>query len=273
MTARAIHRWLLPAVMAVSVVGCEDPPRLAALDASTSASASRVPPPPPPPQREGCARSGAMSGIESEPSCLVKKGNEDAMRAALKQLTITLDPEPSEVVGGGTSLLALTIKNTSAFEATLFLEARPRAPGLRTDWSRVVGIPEPHPAASEVPRLLFPMTTTDSYDRDVDALPTVPGSGATPQATIFAVHLRPGAKLTHNLSWWALRIPAPAPIVTDDAGHRYIPKTTAQILSPGEYNVTVDLPFHGLSREERKIVTRLRVTRTPLPDGGLRRAF
>ena len=238
------------------------------MDASVAA------PPPPAPRREGCARVGVLDGAESDPSCVVKRASEEATRAALKQLSITLEPEPPEVVAGSTALLTLTIKNVSTSEATLFLEARPRLPGPKTDWSRVVGIPEPRSTASEVPRLLFPMTTTDSYDRDVDQLPTVPGSAPPPSPpTILAVHLRPGGKLTHVTSWWALRIPAPAPIVTDDAGHRYVPKTTAINLFPGEYTVTVELPFYGLSREERKVTARLAVTRAPLPDGGFRRLY
>ena len=196
------------------------------------------------------------------------------MRAALKQLSIDIAAEPAEVVAGGTSLLTITIKNTSSSEATLLFEARPRPPGPRTDWSRVVGIPEPHPNASEAPKLHFLMTTTDGGNRDVDQLPIVAGTALPPPPpTILAVHLRPGGKLTHVSSWWALRIPAPAPVVTDDAGHRYIPKTTAINLYPGEYTVTVELPLYGLSREERKVTTRMKVTRTPLPDGGFRRLY
>jgi hypothetical protein len=267
MAFRPTRGWLLAFSTALS--GCDDPPRAAPVaDASVSL------PPPSPPPREGCARGGSLDSIETDPSCVVKRSSEEAMRLALKQMAITLDAQPPEVVAGGTSLLALTIKNTSSSEATLFFEARPRLPGPRTDWSRVVGIPEPHPVASEVPRLLFPMTTTDGYDRDVDALPTVAGTSVpSPSPTLLAVHLRPGAKLTRNMSWWALRIPAPAPIVTDDAGHRYVPKTTAQSLLPGEYTVTVELPFSGLGREERKISTRVRVMRAPLLDGGVRNSF
>ncbi len=264
-------RILVPCLsVLILLIGCEDPPKAAPVVVDASASAA----PPPPPQREGCARVGVLAAAESDPSCVVKRATEEATRAALKQLSITLDAEPPEVVAGSTSLLTVTIKNTSSSEATLFLEARPRLPGPRTDWSRVLGVPEPHPTASEVPRLLFPMTTTDNYNRDVDQLPTVAGSAPPPlPPTILAVHLRPGGKLTHVSSWWALRIPAPAPVVTDDAGHRYYPKTTAINLFPGEYTVTVELPFYGLSREERKVTTRLKVTRTPLPDGGFRRLY
>jgi hypothetical protein len=269
MTARLVHGWRFLALAAVAA--CEDPPRSA-----PRSDASVAPAPPPPPQREGCARSGSFEALETDPSCVVKRSNEDAMRAALKQIAITLEAEPGEVVAGGASLLTLTIRNTSASEVTLFLEARPRPPGPRTDWSRVVGIPEPRPGGGDVPRLLFPLVTSDEGGRDVDALPTVSGSAAlapTPEPTILAVHLRPGAKLTRTLSWWALRIPAPAPIVTLDGGHRYVPKTTAFNLLPGDYTVTIDLPLSALGREERKLTTRLRVTRAPLPDGGFRRSF
>lgn len=269
MAARSIHALLF---VLASAAGCEDRPRPAPIvDASVSASAQAEPPAPP---REGCARVGILDGIEAEASCVVGRANEDVMRATLKDLSITLTPEPSEVVGGGMALLNLAIKNVGSSEVTLYLEARARPAGPRTDWSRVAGVPEPHPIASEVPRLLFPLTTTDSRDHDVDAVPTIAGSTPVPPPpTLLAVHLRPGGKVTRAIAWWALRIPAPAKPVTNDAGHRYVPKTTAISLVPGEYNVTVELPFHGLSREERTIATRMRVARIPLPDGGLRRYY
>lgn len=269
MLVRPIYGRLL--VSMTVLTACEDTPRRA-----PSPDASSAPSTPPPPAREGCARSGFMDAIETDPSCVVKRANEEVTRAALKHLVITLDAEPSEVVAGGTALLALTIKNTSSSEVTLFLEARHRPPGPRTDWSRVAGIPEPHPTGTEIPRLLFPITTTDGDGRDVDAVPTLPGTAsaaAVPVPTVLAVHLRPNAKLTRAMSWWALHIPAPPPIVKLDGGHRYVPKTTALNLLPGEYNVTLDLPLFGLGREERKIATRIRVTRAPLPDGGLRKLY
>ena len=254
------------------VAGCDEPPKPAPPSASASRPDSAAPAPQP--EREGCARTGLLDGVENEPSCVVQRASEEAMRAALKQLAITLEPEVAEVVGGGTSLLKLTIKNTSQSEAVLLFEARPRPPGPRPDWSRVVGIPEPHPNAAETPRLHFPMTTTDGYNRDVDQVPVVAGTAVPPPPPpLLAVRLRPGGKLTHVSSWWALRIPAPAPVVTNDAGHRYVPKTTAVNLFPGEYTVTMELPFFGLSREERKVTARMKVTRTPLPDGGFRRLF
>jgi hypothetical protein len=192
------------------------------------------------------------------------------MRASMKNLAITVVVEPSETHAGGTALANLTIKNTSQVETLVVFESRTRLPGPRTDWTRVLGVPEPHAALVDSSKLFFPMTTTDHRDRDVDALPTVPGSaGATPPPPVpLGVWLRPGGKLTRSLSWWALRIPAPAPIVQDDAGHRYIPKTSALALDPGEYNIVLELPLYGLTREERKYSARVRVTRAPRLDGG-----
>lgn len=270
MSVRSVHGAL--AIALVAVVGCDELVRGAP---GADAGASRPPPAPAPAPaepREGCTRAGRLESLERDPSCVVQRANEDATRAALRQLAITLEAEPAEVVAGGTALLVLTVKNTSSSEATLSFEARTRPPGPRTDWSRVVGIPEPRGGGSETPRLLFPTTTTDAAGRDVDAVPVLPGSGATPPAPrLLAVHLQPGAKLTRSWSWWALRIPAPAPVVTDDAGHRYHPKTTAVNLAPGEYTVTAELPLAELGREERKVTTRVRVTPVPLPDGGRRR--
>lgn len=202
---------------------------------------------------------------------MVKQVSDDAMRAVMKDLSISLSVEPAEAVAGSAALLELAIKNVSASEVTVVFEARARPPGLRPDWSRVAGIPEPQANVSEANRLFFPVTTTDGYDRDVDAVPTVAGTGASAPSTLLAVHLRPGAKLVRSISWWALSIPAPAPIVKDDAGHRYVPKTVALPLSSGSYKIAVELPLHGLEREERKITTQVKVVRAPALDGGVRR--
>jgi hypothetical protein len=261
MTVRSIARLSLAGFALVS--GCEETPRTApGVDASAA-------PPPPPPPREGCARTGNIDSLENDPTCVIRHVGEDAMRAAMKSLTITTVAEPAEVAAGGTALLHVTIKNTGAAETTVFFETRTRMPGPRTDWTRVVGIPEAR--GTETPKLLFPMTTTDSGDRDVDALPTIAGSASVPPpSSTLAVHLRPGGKLTHTMSWWALRIPAPAPVVQDDAGHRYVPKTSALPLTPGDYNVIVELPFVGLTREERKTWARMHVIRAPKLDAGTR---
>lgn len=258
-----MHALVRTAFVLALLVGCDEqatrPTR--PIDAS-------LPKPPAPPAREGCVRSGSLDGVETDPTCIVKQASEDAMRSIMKSLVIALEVHPAEVVTGGTANLEISIRNTSSSEVTVLFEGRSRPPGARTDWSRVAGIPEPSPNASETNRLFFQMTTTDGYDRDIDAVPTVAGSLGTSAPTLFAVHLKPGSKLTRVLSWWALSIPAPAPIVKDDAGHRYVPKTTALHLAPGTYNVAVDLPLYGLEREERKVTGRVRVLRVPPFDAG-----
>lgn len=266
--SRCALRLFAAALLSGGASGCDPSPTpVLAIDAAP-------PPPPAPPVREGCARTGALESIETEPSCVVTRVPDEAMRSAMRSLAISLTAEPTEAFAGGSVRLELVVRNTSAAEVTLFFEARPRPAGPRTDWSRVIGIPDPHTNGAEVPRLLFPITTTDSHDRDVDAVPTVAGSAPIPPApTLLAVHLRPGGKLVHVMSWWALRIPAPAPIFKDDAGHRFVPKTMAVNLYPSEYTVTLELPFHGLGREERKTSTRIQVTRTPLLDGGVRKTL
>lgn len=250
-------------VTAVSFAACDDPPKPPPPDAAPPPP----PPAPPPPPREGCARSGMMDGIEADPTCVVKPPSEDTVRASMKQLAITVTPDKAEVFSGGTVHLTVTIRNTSTREATVWLEASTRATGVRTDWTRVVGIPEPHPGATEVPRLFFNVTTTDSWDRDVDAVPTT-GSGSSPVPTPLGIRLRAGAKLTRVVEWFALRIPAPAPMFQDDAGHRFYPKTLAYPLPAGDYGVALYLPFFSLSKEERKQVLKLKVLTPPKLDGG-----
>lgn len=245
-----------------SLAACDDPPKPVLPDAA---------PPPPrlvPPPREGCARSGMMDGIEADSTCIVKPPSDDTVRASMKQLAVTVTPETTETYSGGTVHLTVAIKNTSATEATVWLEASTRATGVRTDWSRVVGVPEPHPGATEVPRLFFNLTTTDPWDRDVDAVPTT-GSGSSPIPTPLGIRLRPGAKLTRVVEWFALRIPAPPPMFQDDAGHRFYPKTIAHPLGAGDYGIALYLPFFGLSKEERKQSLKVKVLTPPKLDGGI----
>ncbi len=256
------------AASSILVLGCEDAPKIVVVP-----DAGPPPPAPLPPPREGCARTGSLEGIESDPACAARAPTEEAARAALKQVAISVTVEPPEVLAGGTALLKVVIKNTSPNEVTLWFESKTRSAGPRFDWARVAGVPEPHAAYPDAPRLFFAMTTTDPHDRDVDSMPTV-SAGSTivpPQPTPLAVHLRAGGKLTHVVAWWALRIPAPAPVVQDDAGHRFYPKTMAYPLAPGEYGVALDLPLHALSREERKQAVRINVLPSAFPDGGLRR--
>lgn len=249
----------------ILLLACDDPPKAAVPDASAPPRA-RVEETP----REGCARSGMMDGIELDATCVVKPPAEETVRESMKQLTVTVTPEATETYSGGTVHLTVTIKNTSASEATVWLEASTRSSGVRTDWARVVGVPEPHPGAGEVPRLFFNLTTTDTWERDVDAVPTT-GSGSAPVPTPLGVRLRPGAKLTRVVEWFALRIPAPPPMFQDDAGHRFYPKTVALPLTAGEYGVALYLPFFALSKEERKQSLKLKVLAPPRLDGGLPR--
>jgi hypothetical protein len=246
------------------VVACDDPPKIAPDSGSaTLGGVDAGEPPPPVVVRDGCLRSGLLDGVESDPTCAVKAPpSEDAVRAAMKQLEITVAPEASEVYAGGTIHITVTIKNISPTEAQVWLESRSRSTGARTDWSRVVGVPEPHAGVNEVPKLWFPMTTTDQWDRDVDGVPTT-GTGAAPTPAPLLVRLPPGKKLMRKIEWFALRIPPPAPMYQDDAGHRFYPKTLALPLPTGEYGVAIDLPFFALSKEERKQALRLKVLAHP----------
>jgi hypothetical protein len=244
----------------VLCVACDDPPKVAP---DAGARLEEPPPPAPVVPRDGCLRSGLFDGVETDPTCAVKTPpSEDVVRAAMKQLEITVAPETTEVYAGGTILITLTIKNISPNEAQVWLESRSRSTGARTDWSRVVGVPEPHAGVNEVPKLWFSMTTTDQWDRDVDGVPTT-GSGAAPMPTPLLVRLPPGKKLLRKIEWFALRIPPPAPMYQDDAGHRFYPKTLALPLPTGEYGVAIDLPFFALSKEERKQTLRLKVLAHP----------
>ncbi|MBX3231847.1 MAG: hypothetical protein KIT84_11775 [Labilithrix sp.] len=254
---------LLSIALARVLVACDDPPKPAAPDAAAPA------PPPPPPPREGCARS-TFEGIETDPACVVKAPSEETVRASMKQLSVTVTPDTTETYAGGTVHLTVTIKNTSPTEAMVWLEATTRTTGVRTDWARLVGVPDRHPGASDVPRLFISLTTTDPWDRDVDAVPTV-GSGAPPAPVPLGVRLRPGAKVRRVVEWFALRIPAPPPMFQNDAGHRFYPKTAALPLAPGEYGVALDLPFFALSKEERKQALKLKVLAMPKLDAGLPR--
>jgi hypothetical protein len=261
-----------------ATLSCEDASRpLPRIDSGAGAAVSTQLAAPPP-VVPGCTRSGSasFSALESDPSCVVPRAAEGAMREALKQLAVTVTVDPAEVGSGGSASAVVTVRNTSAVDVDVLLEARAHAPGPRPDWSRVAGVPEQREPAmgqvgqvSDVPHVFLPMTTTDAAGHDVDAVPIVAGS--TPvalAATILQVHLRPGSKLSHTASWWALRIPAPAPIVKDDAGHRYVPKTSALPLYPGDYNVVVELPFWGLTHEERKYSAHVHVTKPPRLDAG-----
>ena len=270
-----VHKVLVVLVLAA----CDPSPRAGA-DAGPDVSVRPAPPVEARPE-EGCLRTGSIEGVENDPSCVLRRSGEESMRtfmggevhSVMKRLSVSCALTQTEVISGLSTGVKVTITNTSAETTIVAFEARPRPAGARPDWSRVSGIPEMHPPAASVPKLFFQTSTTDGRDRDVDALPVVAGSAAVVQTTTLGVHLKPGGKLVYTGSWWAMSIPAPNPIYYDDAGHRYVPKTAALHLPPGEYNVVVDVPFWGLDREERKVTARVRVVRTSDLDGGALRPY
>ena len=241
---------------------------------------------PPPP--EGCARTGSIEGVESDPTCVVGRADEVATRDAMKHLTFELKPDSPTVTAGATVLLRLTITNAGRSEVALLLDAQPAGAGPRPDWSRLAGVPEPKPAMSGMPsmpagpagaaggagptvaaaqeayRLNMPVRTLDAHEHSVDGLPTTPSTKDGTSVRSLRVRVRPGGKLTHTFTWWALRIPAPGPITRDDAGHRFVPKTAPVPLAPGEYVVNVDLPLHGITASESVVSTRLKVEKPDL---------
>lgn len=247
-------------IVVLALAACEESPR-AQVDAA-------APAPPPaassaaPRTGEGCARAGSLEAIESDPSCVLPRVADDVMRDFAKRISVSAELDPSTVVAGSTAVLRLTFTNVAPTETLLVLDAYPRGPGPRPDWSRLAGVPDVKGDAPDVPRIQIGVTTLDTRERPVDAVPVVANSAAGASSPrILGVRMRPGAKVTHTMSWWALRIPAPAPIVKDDAGHRYVPKTTAIPLYPGDYIVSIDVPLHGLAPAERALSVRAHVER------------
>lgn len=267
---------LLASVAAATA--CDEPPKVRA-DASvlrverTDAGAPASTDPPPKPTL-GCLRGGTVEGAEADPSCILQSVPEDVMRDLSRRLEVTLALEPETVVSGAAATVRLTITNTSSVETLVVLDAHTHAPGPRTDWKRLSGVPDIKGEPAEMFRVRFGLGTSDRRERAVDAVPVVTPAqlkamGREPTKAelaptttrVLGIRLRPGAKLTHSMTWMALRIPAPAPIYKDDAGHRYVPKTTAFPLPAGEYNVTLDIPFHGLTPPERTFSTPVTVER------------
>lgn len=186
------------------------------------------------------------------------------MRDIGKRVVMKLEIEPAVVETGTAAVARLTFTNVTAAEALLVFDVSTRAPGPRPDWSRLAGTPDVRGDLPETPRLHFAVTTLDASHRNVDAMPVVNVNGAEASSRV-GVRLRPGGKLTHSLPWWALRIPAPAPIVKDDAGHRFVPKTAPVPLATGDYTITVDVPLHGVAPEERIVSAHVHVEAAPKP--------
>ncbi|MDB4934712.1 MAG: hypothetical protein JWP87_1684 [Labilithrix sp.] len=256
---------------ACGAAGCDSPatPPPAPARSDVSAAPLYVPPPP-----EGCARTGAIEAIDGDPTCVVAHA-EETTRDGMKHLVIELKPDAPSVIAGGTSIFRLAITNTASTEAVLVFEATPPSSSPRPDWSRLAGVPEPKPVGSgtvepDIYRLALPLRTLDAHEHPVDGLPSVssPGleRGASPVPRLMRVRLRPGGKLTHTFTWWALRIPTPGPITRDDAGHRFVPKTAPIPLPAGEYVINAELPLHGISPPESIVSARVQVEKIEKPN-------
>lgn len=211
--------------------------------------------------RDGCTRAGTLDAIAADPTCVVDQVREDVMRDAPRRLALSFEAEPPATTGGATSLLRLSVVNVARTDTLVVLEAIPSSAAPRADHARIAGMPEMR--GGPVTGLTLPLgiTTLDARERSVDATPMTGGVPGRPK--LLAVHLRPGAKLTQALSWWAIRIPAPASIFKDDAGHVNVPKTLPVPLERGDYLVRMELPLFGLSPAERTVTTRIHVDEAP----------
>lgn len=255
-------------ILCACVAGCDAPPTGPPSPARPDASTVPLYVPPPP---EGCARTGAIESIDGDPTCVVTHA-EETTRDATKHLVLELKPDAPSVIAGGTLILRLAITNTASTEVAIVFDATPPSSSPRPDWSRLAGVPEPKPAGSatvepDIYRLALPLRTLDAHEHAVDGLPNVASAtGTTPMPRLVRVRLRPGGKLTHTFTWWALRIPAPGPITRDDAGHRFVPKTAPLPLPAGEYVIQAELPLHGISPPESIVSARVQVDKVEKPN-------
>jgi hypothetical protein len=224
-----------------------------ALDAAASATGA---------PREGCTRSGTLEAIAADPSCLLDHVRDDVMREASARLALALVAEPPETTGGATSLLRLSLTNIASTDTLVVLEAVPSSTVAKADWTRIAGMPEVRPGTATGLLVPLAVTTLDAREHVVDATPMTPGTG-TAAPRHLGVRLRPGAKLTHVQSWWALRIPAPYPQFKDDAGHVITPKTLPIPLDRGDYVVRMEVPLYGVTPAERTITTHVHVEPAP----------
>jgi hypothetical protein len=243
-------------------IACDEPspPPAPSVRKVPSASESRTYEPPPP---EGCVRAGPLEGLANDPNCVLARADEQMTREALKHLALRVDPEPDTTVRGGTLLLRVSIANVTSTEVLVPLEAHPPGEGPRPDWSRLSGVVEPRVNAAG-DHFVFPVTTLDARERPVDGFQPPPWAKAAPR--IVGARLRGGSRLTHVISWWALRIPAPLPPFRTDAGYRVVPKTMPIPLPKGDYVVRVELPLYGLSAAERSVTARVHVDPVKAPE-------
>ena len=250
-------------LVAVLLCACDEPKATSVVDATAEAA-----PPPPARTGEGCLRSGSLDAVETDPNCVMPKVSDDVMKDFGRRLTLRLDVEPETVITGSTAVLRLTITNVASSETLVVFDAYPKGTSPRPDWTRLAGVPDVKGEQPDLPRLQLVVSTADTHDHPVDAVPLKTGDSLAPSTgpRLLGVRLRPGAKLTSAATWHALRIPAPAPIFKDDAGHRFVPKTTAVSLYPGEYVISVDVPLHGLAPAERTMTARVHIEKAVPPD-------
>lgn len=243
-------------VVAVLLSACDEPKTAPVVDATVEAA-----PPPPARTGEGCARAGSLDSVETDPTCVLAKASDDVMKDFGRRLSLRLDVEPDTVIAGSTAVLRLSITNVASSETLVVFDAYPKGTSPRPDWSRLAGVPDVKGEQPDLPRLQLVVSTADTHEHPVDAVPLKTNESLTTSngPRLLGVRLRPGAKLTSAATWHALRIPAPAPIFKDDAGHRFVPKTTAVSLSPGDYVISVDVPLHGLAPAERTVTARVHI--------------
>ncbi len=243
-----------------AIAGCPSSSERPTSDASPPGPAAAAPPAAwDPPARPGCARSGLLEAIETDPACIVTKADEHMNRDAMRALAIELHPDATEIASGATVLVRLTLANRGAREVDVVFVAHSSLAAPRPDWTRLAGVPELRSTPAEGYRLMMPLRTLDEHGRSVDGLPTTPQAPGS--ARLLQVRVRPGSKLTHTYSWWALRIPAPMPIFHNDAGHRIVPKTAPVPLPTGHYTIAVDLPLYGVTAAEATFTTLVNVVK------------
>jgi hypothetical protein len=236
---------------ALTLAACPSEEARAPVDAAPSASAAIEPPRP----RVGCTRSGSLDAVEKDPACVVD-APDPRDELARPRLAMALTPDAPSVVPGGVVVLRVALTNTSATPLPVVLDAASPVTAPHRDTSLLVGFPDASVQAGP-PVLAFVRRTFDSREWDVDQIPMVPGRPG-PRA-LLRVTIPPRQALVKTLEWMALGIPPPAPPFFDDAGRRWVPKTTPRALEPGAYTVRVDVPLHGATPGAATVSARVEV--------------
>ena len=232
---------------------CDPPPTRAISDGGDDArAAAQVDKAPTDSLGAACRRSGPITGVEADESCVVPAADPAETVGSLRALTATLTPDSPQTLGGGQINLRLAITNTGKRPVPLVLEAEPPGAGSHYDWTLLSGLSPPRLAQNEGFKARFAMKTLDARESSVDQLRLV-APASPPPVRLYRVVLAPQATLTHSFVWLALGIPAPYPPFEDDAGHRIVPKTAPRPLTPGKYTVVVDVPYYGVAVQQRLV--------------------